>query len=150
MEKRLKSFSSYALHGSHTKIKVSDHPAHWASIALFKNFTIIYVSFSFKVFLLVTKHEPEVVKQQGEVQNDGSLSLVAPRSFKRRKMRNLKLSSWKPLNRLKCLIQVWQLVILWFIAFSLKPPRQSSVNLTFCLHSLPLICLEATKFPFIP
>ena len=46
--------------------------------------------FSIEVFLLVTKHEPEAVEQQGELQNDGSLSSVAPRSFKRRKTRNLK------------------------------------------------------------
>ena len=42
---------------------------------------------SVKVFLLVTKHESEAVEQQGEVQNDGSLSLVAPSSFKRRNSR---------------------------------------------------------------
>ena len=40
-----------------------------------------------KVFLLVTKHKPEAIEQQEELQNDGSLSLVAPWSFKRRKTR---------------------------------------------------------------
>ena len=39
---------------------------------------MIYNLFSIKVFLLVTKHDPEAVEQQGELQNDGSLSLVAP------------------------------------------------------------------------
>ena len=63
-----------------------------ASVASSKNFTIIYILFGSKVFLLVTKHEPEAVEQQGELQNDGSLSSVAPRSFKRRKTRNLKFS----------------------------------------------------------
>ena len=37
----------------------------------------------------VTKHKPEAIEQQGEFHNDGSLSLVAPRSFKKRKMRKL-------------------------------------------------------------
>ena len=31
-----------------------------------------YILFSIKVFLLVTKHEPEAIEQQGELQNDGS------------------------------------------------------------------------------
>ena len=53
-----------------------------------KYFTIIFVLFSIKVFLLVTKHEPEAVEQQAEIKNDGSLSLVASRSFKRRKTQN--------------------------------------------------------------
>ena len=66
------------------------------NLALSTNFTIIYILFSTKVFLLVKKREPEAVEQQGELQNDGSLSLVAPRSLKRRKTRNLKFSSWKP------------------------------------------------------
>ena len=43
--------------------------------------------------MLVNKHEPEAVEQQGKLQNNGSLSLVAPRSFKRRKKRTLKFSS---------------------------------------------------------
>ena len=38
-------------------------------------------------FSLVTKHELEAVEQQGEVQNDGSLGLVAPSSFKGRNSR---------------------------------------------------------------
>ena len=85
MENRLKSFSSYALHESHTKIKRTDSAteSHW--VRLSKNFTIIYILFCIKVFLLVTKHEPEAVEQQGELQNDGSLGLVASRSFKRGK-----------------------------------------------------------------
>ena len=37
-------------------------------------------------------HEPKAVEQQGELQNEDSLSLVAPRSFKRRKTRNLKFN----------------------------------------------------------
>ena len=85
MEKLLKSLSSHALYGSHTKIKVSDNPTQWDSVAPSKNFTIIYILFGIKVFLLVTKHKPEATEQQRELQNDGSLSLVAPRSFKRRK-----------------------------------------------------------------
>ena len=96
MEKLLKSFSSHAFHGSHTKIKVSDNPTQWNSVAPSKNFTIIYILFGIKVFLLVTKHTLQAIEQQGELQNDGSLSLVAARSFKRRKTRNLKFSSWKP------------------------------------------------------
>ena len=79
MEKHLKSFSSHALPGSHTKIKVFDHPAQLASVAPSKNFAIIYIMFGIKVFLLVTKHELEAVEQQGELQNDGSLSLVVSR-----------------------------------------------------------------------
>ena len=102
MEKRLKSYSTHALLGSHTKIKVSDHPAQWVSIAPSKNVTIIYIFISVKVFLLVTKHESEVVEQQGEVQNDGSFSLVALRSFQRR---ILVLGTFaKMLNWPKCLI----------------------------------------------
>ena len=58
-----------------------------ASIAPSKNLTIICIFISIKVFLSVTKHESEAVEQQGEVQNDGSLSLVAPSSFKRRNSR---------------------------------------------------------------
>ena len=71
MGKRLKSFLS------HNKIKVAPS----------KNFTIIYILFGVKVFLLVTKHKPEAIEQQGELQNDGSLRLVAPMRFKRRKTR---------------------------------------------------------------
>ena len=97
--KCLKSFSSHALHGSHTKINNSENPTQWDSVAPSKNFTIIYILFSIKVFLLVTKHEPEAVEEQGELQNDGSLSLVAPGSFKRRKTRKLKFSSWKPSSK---------------------------------------------------
>ena len=71
-----------------TKIKVSDHTA---SVAPSKSVTIIYILFSIKVVLLVTKHEPEAKEQQGELQNDSSLSLVAPRSSsKKRKTQNLK------------------------------------------------------------
>ena len=33
--------------------------------------------FSIKVFLLVTKRKPEAIEQQGELQNDSSLSSVA-------------------------------------------------------------------------
>ena len=84
----MKSFSSHALHGSYTKIKVSDNPTQLDLVAPSKNFTIIYILFSIKVFLLVTKHKPEAIEQQGELQNDGSLSLVAPRSFKRKKREN--------------------------------------------------------------
>ena len=54
---------------------------------------MIYILFSIKVFLLALKHESEAVERQGELQNDGSLSLVAPRSFRRRKTQNLKLPS---------------------------------------------------------
>ena len=93
MEKHLKSFSNHDPNGSHAKIKVSDHPAQGASVVPSKNFAIIYILFSIEVFLLVTKHEPEAVKQQGELQNDGSLSLVALRSFKKRQTRNLKFPS---------------------------------------------------------
>ena len=53
----------------------------------------MHILFSINVSLLVTKHELEAVEKQAELQNDGSLSLVAPRSFKRRKTRNLKFSS---------------------------------------------------------
>ena len=93
VRKLLKSFSSHRLHGIHTKIKVSDILTQWDSVAPSKNFTIIYILFSIKVFLLFTKHKPEVTGQKGELQNDGSLSLVAPRSFKRRKTRKFKFSS---------------------------------------------------------
>ena len=86
----MKSFSS---HGSYTKIKVSDNPTQWDSVASCKNFTVIYILFSIKVFLLVTKHKPEAIEQEGELQNDGLLSLVALGSFKRRKTRKLKFSS---------------------------------------------------------
>ena len=95
-KKLLKSFSSHALHGSHTKIKVSDNLTQWESVAPSESFTIIYTLFSIKVFLLVTKHRPEAIEQQGELQNDGSLSLVASISFKRRKTRKFKFSPWKP------------------------------------------------------
>ena len=88
VEKLLKGFSSHALHGSHTKIKVSDNPTQLDSVAPSKNFTIIYILFSIKVFLLATKHKSEAIEQQGKLQNDGSLSLVAPVSFKRRKREN--------------------------------------------------------------
>ena len=101
-----KSFSSHALHGSYTNIKISDNPTQWNSVAPSETFTIIYILFSIKVFLLVTKHKPEAIEQQGELQNDGSLNLAAPRSLTRRKTRKL--------------IKVWQLLILWFTAFSLK------------------------------
>ena len=83
-EKRLKSFSSHALYVSHNKIKclilqTSDTRLHHQ---------IIYVLFSIKVFLLVTKHKPEAIEQQRELQNDGSLTLVlALSSFKKRKTR---------------------------------------------------------------
>ena len=40
-----------------------------------------------KAFLLITKCTSEAVKQQGEVQNDGSFSLVATSSFKKRNSR---------------------------------------------------------------
>ena len=53
----------------------------------------MHILFSINVLLLGTKHELEAVEKQGELQNDGSLRLVAPRSFNRRKTRNLKLSS---------------------------------------------------------
>ena len=99
VENLLESFSSHALHGSHSKIKVSHNPTQWDSIAPSKNFTIIYILFGIKVFLSVTKHKPEAIEQQGELQNDGSLGLEAPRSFKRRKTRKLKFSSWKPLPK---------------------------------------------------
>ena len=56
---------------------------------------MIYILFSIKVSLVVTKYEPEAVEQQGELQNDGSLSLVAYRIFKRRKTRNWKFPSLK-------------------------------------------------------
>ena len=84
VEKLLKSFSSHAFHGSHAKINFSDNTTQRDSVAPSKNFTIIYILFNIKVFLLVTEHKPEAIEQQGELQNDGSLSLVAPRSFKRR------------------------------------------------------------------
>ena len=67
MEKRLKSVSSHALHGSHNKINVSDNPTQWDSVAPSENFAIIYILFSIKVFLLVTKHKPEAIEQQGEL-----------------------------------------------------------------------------------
>ena len=35
-----------------------------------KTFTITYILFSIKVFLLVTKHKPEAIEQQEELQND--------------------------------------------------------------------------------
>ena len=89
----MKNFSSHDIHGSYTKIKVSDNPIQWDSVATSKNFTIIYILLSIKVFLLVTKHKPEAIKQQGELQKDGSLSLVAPRSLKRRKTQKLKFSA---------------------------------------------------------
>ena len=38
----------------------------------------MHILFSINVLLLVTKHELEAVEKQGELQNDGSLSLVAP------------------------------------------------------------------------
>ena len=69
MEKFLKSFSSHALHESHTKVKVSDNLTQWDSVAPSKNFTIIYILFSIKVFLLVTKHKPEAIEQQGELKS---------------------------------------------------------------------------------
>ena len=93
MEKRSKSFSSHALHGSHNKIKVFDNPIQLDSVAPSKNFTVIYILFGIRVFLLVTKHNLDAIEQKGELQNDGSLSLVAPRSFKKRKMRKFKFSS---------------------------------------------------------
>ena len=68
-------------------------------VAPSENVTIIYILFSIKVFLLVTKHTPKAVEQQGELQNDGSLSLVAPRSFKRKK--NAKLEIPLPENLLQ-------------------------------------------------
>ena len=67
MGKRLKSFSSHALHGSYTKVKVSDNPTQRDSVAPSKTFTIIFILFSIKVFLLVTKHKPEAIEQQGEL-----------------------------------------------------------------------------------
>ena len=47
------------------------HQPSEASVAPSKNFTIIYILFSIKIFLLGTKHEPEAVEQQGELHNDG-------------------------------------------------------------------------------
>ena len=41
-----------------------------------------------KVFLLVTKHKPEAIEEQGELQNDGSLSLVAPKASRGEKREN--------------------------------------------------------------
>ena len=89
------------------------------------------------------------MEQQGELQNDGSLSLVAPRSFKRRK--TLKLNS-----RLENLHQnaksaevsdIGLTTINFMIAFSLKPRRQSSVNLTFFFTFAPSDLLSSHQFP---
>ena len=89
----MKRFLSHPLHGSHSKIKVSDNPTQRDSVEPSKTFTIIYILFGIKVFLLVTKHKPDAIQQQGELQNEGSPSLVAPMSFKRRKPRKLTFSS---------------------------------------------------------
>ena len=70
VEKRFKSFSNHAVHGSYTKIKVSDNPTRLDSVAPSKHFTITYVLFGIKVFLLVTKHKPDAIEQQGELHNN--------------------------------------------------------------------------------
>ena len=49
---------------------------------------MIYILFGIKVLLLVTKHKPETIEQQGELQNDGSFRLVAPRSSSGEKRQN--------------------------------------------------------------
>ena len=41
-------------------------------------YDLIYTLFSIKVFLFVTEHEPKTAEKQWELENDGSLSLVAP------------------------------------------------------------------------
>ena len=93
---------------------------------------MIYVFISIKVFLLVTKHEPEAVEQQGELQNDGSLSIVAPRSFKRRNSRLENLRQNAELVEVSDIGQTTTNFKIYYLQF-----EGTSVNLAFCLHSLP-------------